>query len=511
MHLKSLTLVNWLRMHLSLLITILFAIQPLMDISAYWLNRLEYSNTLMLLLRFVVLAAVLLAGFCLSQKKRVYIIAAGILAFLLLGHCACCFYVGYTDIVGDVSQFVRTAQMPLFVLCLITFLRENENSVSAVENGLILNFWIIALSVLLSAVTGTAQYTYSAYSSGSLIYTGITGWFATGSAQSAILSMLSALAVILTYRKRKLWLFALTTAAAFALLYFMGPRLAFFTIPVIAVGLLLTALLTHRLEWKPLVVLGVCTALCFAFIRQAPMMTRQNDISKWNNTNQSTAESMMEEASQEAQENLSGGETQDEEAGLSDEEQALIWYEQLKIVYENYAANLCERFGVDQVIEGFHETTSMSTLRDSRVQKRVFCALLMDEHPFISRIFGIEVSEMTYNGREFVPENGFHGIYYMYGLAGLVALLLFLAYFLFLIIRCLIQNFKTYFTIEAGAFGMALCLCLVYAYATNGVLWRPSGSFYFSVLLAMVYYLIKIRQYPQVQPTQLPAEEEQNQ
>ncbi|MCD8004065.1 MAG: O-antigen ligase family protein [Oscillospiraceae bacterium] len=138
----------------------------------------------------------------------------------------------------------------------------------------------------------------------------------------------------------------------------------------------------------------------------------------------------------------------------------------------------------------------MSTLRDWRVQKRVFCALLMDEHPFISHIFGMEVSEMTYNGREYVPENGFHGVYYMYGWAGLIALLLFLAYFLFLIVRCLIRDF----TMEAGAFGAALCLCLVYAYATNGVIWRPSGSFYFSALLAMAYYLIKIRRYPQAQP-----------
>ncbi|MCD8376674.1 MAG: O-antigen ligase family protein [Oscillospiraceae bacterium] len=509
MQLKPQALADQLRVRLPLFITIWFALQPLLDILAYWLDRLEYSNALTLLLRFAVLAVVLLAGFCLSQKKRVYIIAAGVLVFLLLGHCVSCFYVGYTDIVGDVSYFVRTAQLPLFTLCLITFLRENEDSAAAVENGLILNFWIIALSVLLSAITGTAKYTYTIYTTYTSGYAGIIGWFATGSAQSAILSMLSALAVILTYRKRKLWLFALTTAAAFALLYFMGPRLAFFTIPVIAVGLLLTALLTHRLEWKPLVVLGVCTALCFAFIRQAPMMARQNDVSKWNNTSQSTAESMMEEAAQEAQmSRLEEGET---ESDLSEEEQALIRYEQLKIVYEYYEADLCERFGVDRVIEGFHETTSLSTLRDYRVQKRVFCALLMDEHPFISRIFGIEVSEMTYNGREFVPENGFHGVYYMYGWAGLIALLLFLAYFLFLIVRCLIRDFKTYFTMEAGAFGAALCLCLVYAYATNGVIWRPSGSFYFSVLLAMVYYLIKIREYPQVQPTQLPAEEEQNQ
>ncbi|MCD8004066.1 MAG: O-antigen ligase family protein [Oscillospiraceae bacterium] len=322
MQLKPQALADRLRVRLPLLITIWFALQPLLDILAYWLNRLEYSNALTLLLRFAVLAVVLLAGFCLSQKKRVYIIAAGVLAFLLLGHCVSCFYVGYTDIVGDVSYFVRTAQLPLFTLCLITFLRENEDSAAAVENGLILNFWIIALSVLLSAVTCTAKYTYSVYSSGKLVYMGIIGWFATGSAQSAILSILSVLSVILTYRKRKLWLFTLTTAASFALLYFMGTRLAFFTIPVVAVGLFLTALLTHRLEWKPLVILGVCTVLCFAFIQQAPMMARQDTTTKLDNSSQSSAETMMAAAAQEAQASLlEEGET---ESDLSEEEQALI-------------------------------------------------------------------------------------------------------------------------------------------------------------------------------------------
>ena len=59
--------------------------------------------------------------------------------------------------------------------------------------------------------------------------------------------------------------------------------------------------------------------------------------------------------------------------------------------------------------------------------------------------------------------------------------------------------------VEAGAFGIALCLCLVYAYFTAGVLRRPNASIYMSVLLAVVYYLTQMRS---EKPDALPDGEE---
>lgn len=490
-----------LKSRLPLLITILFAIQPLMDILSYWMDRLGYSNTLTLLLRFAVLLAVALLGFCLSQRKKLYLIAAGILGVLLVGHLVSCFYVGYVNPVGDVTNFVRVVQMPVFVFCLVTFLRTYENSWLAVEDGLILNFWIITVSVLLSVITGTAEYTYTSEGYASL---GVIGWFATGNAQSAVVSVLSPLVVVLTYHKRKLWLFALTTAAAFAQLYFLATRLAFFTIGVITVGLLLIVLLTRRIQLKYLAVLVVCAAVCFGCINQSPMMQRLNIQTGAASSKQEDANTMLDRVEQQTIENLTGNQEEGEEKPeLSEEEQEQARYEALKYVYEFYLPNLCQRFGTGQVIEQYGGTTSLATLINVRTQKIAFCSLLMNEHPFLSRIFGLELARMTWDGTVYDVENDFHGIYFLYGWAGLVLMLLFLAYFLFLVIRCLIRDFKTYFTLEAGAFGIALCMSLLYAYNTCGVLRRPNSSFYLSVILAMIYYLIKIRQYPQEQAGRL--------
>ena len=119
--------------------------------------------------------------------------------------------------------------------------------------------------------------------------------------------------------------------------------------------------------------------------------------------------------------------------------------------------------------------------------------MLMEELPHLSRFFGIELSRMTYNDFNYDAENDFHGIYFLYGYAGLGMMLLFLAYFVWQIIRSLIRDFKGTFTLEAGAIGMAFLLAMVYAYHTAGILRRPNASFYLSVILAYVYYLVRLR------------------
>ena len=43
---------------------------------------------------------------------------------------------------------------------------------------------------------------------------------------------------------------------------------------------------------------------------------------------------------------------------------------------------------------------------------------------------------------------------------------------------------------------------MIYAYCTAGVLRRPNASFYLSVLLAAIYYLTRLREYPEEVPEQ---------
>ena len=129
--------------------------------------------------------------------------------------------------------------------------------------------------------------------------------------------------------------------------------------------------------------------------------------------------------------------------------------------------------------------------------KLTYCGFLMEEAGTAAKAFGLELADMTWQGEVFDVENDFHGMYFLYGMVGLLALVLFLLYFVWLVVRALWHNFSRYMTLEAGAFGVACCTLLLHIYCTAGVLRRPNASFYLSVVLAVIYYFVNIREYPQ--------------
>lgn len=115
----------------------LFVLQPVMDILSFWVAALAVSNTFTLLLRFLVLGVTLLLGFFLSDRKKIYWIAAAVCLFIGLGHMFAAGQFGYQNIVSDLTNYIRVLQMPLTALCLITFLRQNEKSYDAMKWGIL--------------------------------------------------------------------------------------------------------------------------------------------------------------------------------------------------------------------------------------------------------------------------------------------------------------------------------------------------------------------------------------
>lgn len=468
-------------------VIILMAIQPLMDILSFWTDRLGMSNTITLLLRFAVFAVVCLLGFFTSARKKVYGIAVAACAVLLVGHCISCFIVGYQRIVYDLTNFVRVVQMPLFVLCFISFLRANDKCGRAFETGLLLDFWIITASVVVSVLTHTSSATYQSTN------VGILGWYSFGNAQSAIMSILAPIVILLCYRRRQFLLFTLTSVAALGQLYLMGTRLAFFSIAVVALGVPIVLVLTGkaRTSKRYIAVLVLILAVCCATYKQSPMYINQNRYNEAMSYKQNDANVMIKraEGNKDGTSTVTPGER----------------YHALCTIYNFYSPNMCRRFGTARVMSAYDYSAQVTDITATRHRKIVFCEMLLDEQPFTSRLFGMELSRMAFDGEIYDVENDFHGICFLYGWVGLAMMVAFIGYFLYLIIKYLIKDFRKYFTVEAGAFGIGLCLCLVYAYFTAGVLRRPNASIYMSVLLAVVYYLTQMRS---EQPDALPDGEE---
>ena len=160
---------------------VLTVIQPLMDVLSFWVDAAGAGNTGTLLLRLGVLLATAVTGFCLSRRKRAWLMLSGILLLHALGHVLGCVRYGYDAPVADLTNLVRIYQLPLTVFAFVSFFRREEACMTAVAPAFAVNAATIAVVALLATVTGTDPHTYANKA------IGVLGWFSTTNAQSAIL------------------------------------------------------------------------------------------------------------------------------------------------------------------------------------------------------------------------------------------------------------------------------------------------------------------------------------
>lgn len=462
---------------------VLFVLQPLMDILSYWMAELEMSNTLTLILRFGVLGLTLILGFGLSRRKKAYWIAAGAALLVGLGHMFAAWQYGYQNIFTDLTNYIRVLQMPLTALCLITFLRENEDCYRAMKQGALTCLLIILATQILAVLTHTEPHTY-------MDGKGYIGWFSNTNSQSTILTMLCPVVMAWLYSQRGLKspLFWIATLGGFTAMFFMGTRLCFLGIVAAGFGLGISMILIRPKDWKKACAFFAISIVFLAFIPLSPMVLHQNSYESVQSGRQNSINYIL------ARDDLEPI----NESGISSEEKAQrqeLWIEALTPIYESYAPDFVEMFGVKRTIEMYNYTWNVKEITAARPKKLQFARLLMEDSPLSSNFFGVELDRFTVNGNVYDVENDFHGIYFLYGYVGLFALLAFLGYFLYLIVSALLRDAKTYFTLDAAAWGIALVMCLIHVYCTAGVLRRPNASFYLSAALAAVYYLVKVKKY----------------
>ena len=470
-------------------VVVLFAMQPIMDVASFWLEELEYPTTITLLLRLGILGLTALLAFCLSDRKRVYLLAAAVCGTLFAAHVFACWQVGYRDLIGDVTNFVRVVQMPVLVLCLITFFRQNDKCFEAMQTGLTAALLVILAVEAISILTGTDA---SAYDNGH----GVLGWFSNANSQSANVAGLTAISLAwqLTWKKRRPVLFWATALGGLGTLYLMCTRLAYLGLVVITAGLSITLLLVRRKQdWKVALVMAALCVLSVAVLPISPLGHH------WDNGN------LYEEG---RQQQLEGqlGENKDETLKLAERKRAgelltdaeyrrLV--EGLQPIYDTYVGDFVEVFGLETTMELYDYSADILVFADVRPKKIAFAEALLDASPVTTRLFGIELSRFIVGENNYDVENDFHGIYYLYGIVGLAAYVLFLLYFVGLVIWALLKNAKRYFTPEAAGHGIAFLLCMAHAVFTAGVLRRPNASVYLSAMLAAIYYLVQIKAYPE--------------
>ncbi|MBO4419460.1 MAG: O-antigen ligase family protein [Oscillospiraceae bacterium] len=490
------------RSKLPRLVFLLCVVQPVLDIIGYWQQQIGIGNTVTMMARMLLLGGSVLLGFLLSDRKRVYLIAALVLGVLTVGHIFAClrFDNGYVSPVTDLINLVRIYFLPLMTLCFITFLRCNRDVFPAMIRGMAADIFLIAGVQLLSTITGTDPHTYS------VDQTGVLGWFLWTNSQSAILAMLNPIVICWAVRHwgKRLLPVAAVTAVSEATLYFLAPRLAFASMIGSGLFVAFCLLLIHRDRWRQALTIALVTCLFLAAIPLSPMQKRLdiND-SRAALTQQRIEDMDIHLVLETETETVPSGETgeDDDPNGTKphvvlDENTAL----KLETLYrsQDIIWSMVERFGRDRVFEVYDYTLDPRILSNTRLMKIRFCELLMAESELPSKLFGLNLAEMTYSRYDvnsklvtdnYDVENDLHGIYFLTGVWGLILMLLFLLWFGIRALLVVIREPKRFFTLPICAFTAAYGLGLIHAYFTASVLRRNNASIYLAMVLAGLWYL----------------------
>lgn len=488
---------RFLREKLPTFVFLLCLIQPLLDVAGYWQSRLGVGNTVTMLLRMALLGGSVLLGFLLSDRKKYYLAAALILAGLTGGHILACSRVanGYREPVTDLINLIRIYFLPMMTLCFITFLRQNEKVFPAMLKGMVADVLMIAGVQLLSTLTGTDPHTYS------VDEIGVLGWFLWTNSQSAILAMLTPIAICWSIRhwKGKLLPIALITAISEATLYVLAPRLAFASFVAAGLGVAVCQLLADRGSWRQALTVALVTCL---FMGLYPFSATHNRLNKNEVRTEKTEKFIQELDIHIVTETVTETNAQDGEKKPAKPKVKLDKNNAKKMerLYKSQDIiwSMVDRFGPEAVFEIYNYTLDPTILSNTRTMKINFCRLLMEESGSLSRLFGLNLKEMTHQriGKDgeiltdnYDVENDLHGIYFLTGLVGLALMAFFLLFFGVRALVAVLRKPKEYFTLPMVGFAIAYGLALIHAYFTASVLRRNNASIYLAMVLAGLWYL----------------------
>lgn len=461
------------------LVALLIA-QPLLDVFSYFLLQTEMT-ILSTVLRTILLVAVTAFGFIISEEKNKHLILYGVLLGFWLLHCLVSLRGGYGDPIEDLAEYLKLVQFPLWTFAFVSILRKTDELGLSMSSILIVNFVIILLVILLSFITRHPQYTYD-YPDRN-VQIGILGWFGVSNAQSCVVCVLVPFLLLWAFKRHSLILFSVVCLLGFGLLYATGTRLAYYA--AILIALAFSALIIWNRQMMVFVApLLVSLILLLALRSFSPMAQRQALTSDSYQTYQALTDEVM-------------GEDRDfqydPKTGMTPEVAEKVQKVYLEVyagtgVYGNpLLGDLIERFGVEKVMSIYDYSIDPVDLYNARTKKVNAMALIMQEHDFLTRLFGFEYSEVTINGENFDPENDFPALSGLYGYVGLILYVGFILYFILSSLWALIEEFPDFLTLEFGTVAISFSLALGAALFSGNVLRKPSVVAYLALFAAMIY------------------------
>lgn len=455
----------------------LIAVQPVLDALAYWTqNSTATAAGYIRLLIMVILPLYLLITL---KKKRGFILSMAVIGLFCVLHVLNGLRVGYINMFFDVAYLARVIQTPVLAVCFLYFIKDEKTKEQAMKG--IMTAAVITLVLLIVAfVTGTWNSTYGGG-------VGLSGWVIDDNrcANSILMVTFSVFAVGAAACSRKKPVNVLIPILTALVLLLNGTKACYLGMFAIMAGygafMLLRRVITGE-RVKKLFLLTLALIIV-AGVVVYPITPR----AKVDNAQAASALKSQNELNLKLQELGYDVNAMTLEEKLADPVLRELFEDYYYRMIGYVIPDMFERFGAEKVLIKYNMTTSVGRLIDVRVMKTTYASLIWDECDTLTKLVGFEATDVCGN-RHYDMENDWPALFYYYGYVGFGLYVAFILYFVFLILRRLIQDFKGSLTMENFALLLCLVLQLGLAQFSGAVLRRPNVSFYLALVLALIYY-----------------------
>lgn len=448
-------------------IVYIIILQPILDIISYFQSK-YIGNSYSWILRILLLLIIFIVSFKHSKNKCKLILKLTPFALFFGLHIFNLYRIGQLNLLRDVEYFVLVFQMPVLCIILIDYIKSTKFDLEKIKKAIFYNLIIIAISILISYITGTYEKTYGD--------AGIIGWFSGSNTPSMILCALVPWALYILSNYKNIVFYIIGHITIFLLLYFNATKACYLTL-LFSLFVIIFVLIFSKNENKKAQKLVVSTffIMLAIFAYNFSFTFNRNTIS--NNVNQKYIDSIKSITDiQDEIDNIDFN-----NININDDELVL---EILNV--SSLYKDLIDIHGEKAVIDAMKPHLSSSALYDTRLAKVINAKIEFNNSDTLTKILGIGYSRIDANKLDL--ENDLQAIFYYYGYLGFALYAVFILYF---IIKAAIVFFKNPSVIHDKEYIILLflvALLIIGGEYSGAFLRKSNANIYLSLYLLLLYF-----------------------
>lgn len=479
------------------ILLIFIILQPLLDIISYF--QMHYFNvSYTWIARIILLFVIFLYSYLQSNNKKKYILCCLPFAIYYILHIINLNRIGYFNFVLDTKYFIQVFQFPILTISLISIVKNDFNQTKTIKKALVINFLIIFISVVLSYLTNSYEFTYYSF--------GLTGWFSSANTQSMILSALSCLCMGIVYKKGN-WIYNfIISLIIFLLLFLNATKACYLTLLFLLILMIFISILDlkkSKLRIINLLIYLMFFIISLCFYGKSYTFLRKNELDNNISSNQEYIDKIENNNNNNDNNNINNNNNNnnnDNNNSNNNEEENITGRNDCNTnLYDNYEQQqiellkssyiyreIIEIHGIDAVYEEMKDNINGESLSDNRLRKKINAKIYFKQNDLLTKSFGIGYSIIQKD--EMSLENDITALFYYYGYVGIILYFGFIMFFIKKSLEEFIFSSKKFNDSEYLILNFTIFLLLFGSEYSGAFLRKSNANVYFSVIFTLLYF-----------------------